>query len=469
MNLSSSPDQIDSHAWLALSLTTLVSFLVVLDVSAVNVAFPSIGADLDASETALSWVISGYNIAIAAFLLIAGRLADRVGRKRVFLPGLAIFMLGSLLSGLAPTVGLLVAARVLQAVGGAVLLPASIAIVLPEFPFAKRSMAIGIWGATGALGAAFGPVVGSLLIEAGSWRYVFLINVPICLFVLAAAPRILRESKDPNATGQMDLIGVPAGTLAVAMIMVAIVQGGSWGWTDARTVGCIVVGLALLPVVIIRSERHPEPLLDLDLFRRYRSFASANLAIAFYAMGFTGGFLLSSLMLQTLWGLSVIETGLALTPSPILSAITSVLTGRVADRYGHRWPLTIGCVIMGASYLGYWFVIGTDPAVLTRFIPLSLVLGVGIGLTIATWFSAAISEVDQARFGIANATLRTVQQVSYAVGISVVIALLAATRATDVLAGFERSWLWVTAMFWIAAVLTALTFPSGSSTDRQAS
>lgn len=435
--------------------------------SIVNVAFPSIEASLDASESALSWMISGYNITVAAFLLIAGRLADSLGRRKVFVPGVAIFATGSLLSGLAPTAALLVAARVVQAIGGAVLLPSSLAVVLPEFPFAKRSTAIGIWGATGSLGAAFGPSIGSLLIELGNWRLIFLVNVPICTLVLFLAPRLLRESRDPDAGGRPDLIGVPVGVLAVALLMLAIVQSESWGFLDPRTITAVVLGLALLPVLIWRSAHHPEPLLDLTLYR-HRSFRSVNIAVAFYSLGFTAGFLMSSLMLQTWWDLSIIETGLALTPGPLVATVISPFVGRYADDLGHRWFLAGGSALCAVGYVMYIFLIGPEPDVLTDFIPANLLIGVGVGMSIASWFSAAVSDLPPGKFGIANATLRTVQQVFYAMGISVVIALLAATRDTDPLAGFQWAWTWVACAFAVAAAVIASTFPRGSSSDRLA-
>jgi len=461
------PQEIDRHAWVALAITTLVAFLVVVDVSVVNVAFPSIRADLGASDTALAWIISGYNISVATFLLISGRLADSLGRKRVFLPGVVVFMIGSLASGLAPNVELLIAARVLQAVGGAILMPASLAVVLPEFPFSRRSMAIGVWGAMGSLGAAFGPALGSLLINIGGWRYIFLINVPICVIVFVTGRRSLRESSDPAATGRMDLIGVPVGTVSVALLMLAIIQGESWGLTDGRTIGLVIAGLALLPILIWRSARHPEPLLQLDLFRS-RTFSATSIGVSLYSMAFTAGFLLNSLLLQDLWDLSVVQTGLALSPAPILASIVSVPAGRWADRFGHRWLLGLGSSMCGASFLWYRLVLGAEPAVWTWFLVGSLALGLGVGLSIASWFSAAVSDVNPARFGVANATLRTIQQVFYAVGISVVIALLASTVDTDQLLGFQRGWTWAFVMYFASAAVIMTRFPSGSSTQRSA-
>jgi MFS family permease len=263
-------------AWLAVGVTTLVFFLVVIDVSAVNVVFPSMSDDFEVSEATLGWVISGYNITVAALLMVAGRYADSIGRKKLFLPGVGIFMLGSLLSGLAPNATLLIAARVVQGIGGAIISPTAIAVVLPAFPAHKRSSVIGITGATGALGAVAGPAIGAFVTEAWSWRGVFLINVPLCLLVLALSPKLLTESKNPNATGRVDLLGVPIGTAGVALVMFAIVRSESNGLGDPLIAVLFVTGIALIAALVRRSRRHPEPLIETDLFR-HRSFTSTNL------------------------------------------------------------------------------------------------------------------------------------------------------------------------------------------------
>lgn len=455
-------DVVPRQAWLALGVATLVSFLVVVDVSVVNVAFPTIRDDLGASETALSWIVSGYNIGVAAFLLLGGRLADSIGRKKVFLPGVALFMVGSLLCGVAPNAGFLIAARVVQAVGGAVLMPASLALVLPEFPLSKRSMAVGFWGATGSLGAAFGPSLGSVLIQLGSWRYVFLINVPICLLVLLLASKVFRESRNPDASGRIDLLGVPIGTAGVALVMLAIVESETWGLASPRVIAAALAGLALLALLLVRSKRHPEPLIDLTLYR-HRSFASSNLAVAFYSMGFTSGFLLNSLLLQNLWNQPILATGAALTPSPLLATVTSLLAGRWADRYGHRWLIGLGSLLLGLTPILYLLLLDDTPQVWTRFVPISLLAGLGTGLSISSWFSAAVSDVGPARFGVANATLRTIMQVFYGAGISVAVTLLA---SADGIAGYRHGWIWVAATMLISAVVVIATFPAGSSTGR---
>ena len=458
-------EPVERRSWLALGAATAAAFMVVVDVSIVNVAFPSIQKSLDASNAALSWIVSGYSITVGSFLLLSGRLADRQGRRRVFNLGLAIFAVGSLFSGVAPAVEVLITARVVQAIGGSLIMPSSLAMVLPEFPVSRRSAAIGMWGAMGALGAAFGPSIGALLINGLGWRWIFYVNLPIAALVFLASLRLVRESRDETTEGRLDVVGVPLGTLALALVMVAIVQGEGWGYGDYRIIVFAVVGVVLLPFVVRRSRSHPNPLLDLTLFS-YRSFSSATASFGLYALGFVPGFLMSSLLLQDLWGFSVLEAGLGLTPGPIMASALSIPVGRMADRWGHRWLLTSGVVLCALSYLWLLLLAGESSAYFVVFLPANVALGIGVGLSIATFVSAAMSDIPPSRFAIANATTRTVQQVCFALGIAVVIALFSSAPSSDLLSGFQRAWVWVIATFAGSAALIMVAFPSGAATRR---
>jgi EmrB/QacA subfamily drug resistance transporter len=458
-------DTIPGRAWWALSVSTLVVFLVVIDISAVNVAFPSIREDFDVSDSQLSWIIGAYNIVVGSLLMLSGRLADSMGRRKVYLPGVAVFGLGSLLCGLAPAAGWLIAARIVQAVGGSIVFAAGFAVMLPEFPATKRGTAIGVAGATGALGAVVGPVLGSILIDLFSWRSIFFMNVPMCVLVLIVGPRLLSESRDPDASGRIDRLGVAVGTAAVAFAMFGIVRSETWGVADLRVVALFVAGVALVPVLIHRSRVHPEPLIDLRLFR-YRSFSSTNLGVSFYGLAFTSGFLANSLMLQDVWDLPIREVGLALAPAPVLAAVVSPLTGRWADRIGHRWLLGGGCLALAASYLAYVVLIDEQATVWTRFVPISLLGGLGVGLTVATWSSAGISDVPAAKFGVAGATYNTIRQAAYGLGVAVVITLIASGGDTTTIEGVHRAYLWAFAAYLAAGIAVMATFPAGSARDR---
>ena len=452
-------------AWLAVMVTTLVFFLTVIDVTAVNVAFPSIRDDLDVSSSTLSWMISAYNITVGALMLVAGRYADSWGRKRLFIPGVGVFLFGSMLSGIAVNVELLIASRVVQGIGGAIVSATALAVVLPDFPPNKRSTVIGLTGATAALGAVVGPGLGAFLTEVFSWRAIFWINVPASLLVLFLAPRLLHESKNPAATGKVDLAGIPIGAVGISLVMFAIVNTEKWGAADPRVFTPILVGLGFVWWLVARSRHHAEPLIELDLFH-LRSFASTSVGVSLYAVAFTSGFLANSLLLQELWGQSLETTGAALMISPIIATIVSPVAGRWADRIGHRWILAIGSAICGVGYLLFLPLLDTTPTVWTRFVPTSMMIGFGVGATIATWASAGLADVPEARFGTANATIRTIQQVSYALGISVVVVILADVAITPRLGGFRWAWTFVGLAYLAAALVVAATFPAGSSTER---
>ena len=288
-----------SRAYQVLSITAIATFLVSLDTSIVVVARRAIEDDLG-HPTLLTWVFSGYNIAYAAGLLTAGRFADVNGRKRSFLRGLALFSIGSILCGFAPTSLLLVLARLVQAVGGAMLTPASLALVLPEFPVEKRTVAIGIWGAVGGLAAALGPCIGGVLVDWLDWRSLFFINVPFCAVTLYLGNKILHESKDPSATKHVDLIGTALGLPGVALVTLAVVQSGDWGYIDQRTIAAMAVGCILLGFFVKRCSTVDDPLLDLSLFKM-PFVVAANLSGFFFSIGFLGMWMLQIQWLQVVW------------------------------------------------------------------------------------------------------------------------------------------------------------------------
>ena len=342
---------------------------------------------------------------------------------------------------------------------------AGFAVMLPEFPPTRRSTPIGISGAAGALGAVVGPVVGSLLIDAFSWRGIFWINVPLCVLALVLGPRFLSESRDPQATGKIDWVGVVFGTLTVGGAMFAITQSDAWGVFDGRIIGLITVALVLAVLLVKRSRNHPEPLIDLDLFS-FRSFTSANIGSTFYGLAFVGGALASSLMLQDVWDLPVREVGFVFAPSPVLAAIVSSFAGRWADRIGHRWILTAGCLLSAMTYVLYLLVLDETAAPWRQYVPLSLLLGVGVGLTVSTWSSAGVADVPPARFGVAGATINTLRQAATGLGVALAVSFVESAGDVTTMLGIQRAYAFVVVGYVLAALSVAVTFPSGSARDR---
>ena len=403
-----------SRAYKVLSLTAIATFLVSLDTSIVVVAKNTIQADLG-HPNLLTWVFSGYSIAYAAGLLTAGRFADVNGRKRSFLRGLAIFSLGSVLCGLAPNAGLLIAARIVQAMGGAQLTPASLALVLPEFPVEKRTVAIGIWGAVGGLAAAAGPSAGGLLVDALNWRWMFFINVPFCIFTLVVGSRILHESKDPNATKNVDLVGTALGFPGVALVTLAIVQSGDWGWLDTRTMGALLGGLILLAGFVKRCASVADPLLDLSLFK-LPFVVAANISGLFFSIGFLGMWLLNTQWLQAIWHYSPAKSGLAIAPGPITAALAAAPMGRVAVKWGHAKILLVGACLLSFGTVMYSITIQPTPNYLTGLFPWMILTGFGVGCSMSTLSSAASAFLPPARFAMGSALNTTMRQVGSALG-----------------------------------------------------
>ncbi|MEY4068875.1 MAG: hypothetical protein RLZZ332_1211 [Actinomycetota bacterium] len=323
-----------------LALTSVAVFLVSLDLSIVVVAKRTIDEELGGGSL-LTWVFSAYAIAYAAALLTAGRFADVFGRKRSFLRGVLWFSFGSLLCGFAPTTWFLVLARIVQAFGGAQLSPASLALVLPEFPVEKRTQAIAIWGATGGLAAALGPSIGGILVDTLGWRSLFFLNIPFTLVTVIIGQRLLKESRDPNAQRKVDYTSAALGFSGVALVVLGISQSEVWGWRDSGTLGAIALGLVLCTAFILRCRSAANPILDLSLFRM-RFVVAANVAGVLFSMGFIGMWLLNTFWLQAVWGYSVALSGLATMPGPTSAACVAPFAGKYADRFGHSRVLFVG-------------------------------------------------------------------------------------------------------------------------------
>ncbi|MBK5219016.1 MAG: MFS transporter [Thermoleophilia bacterium] len=318
--------------WKVLLITSVGLFMASLDLFIVNIAFPDLAADFDgASISNLSWVLNAYAIVFAALLVPAGRIADRVGRKRVFIAGLLLFSLASALCAVSPSIPFLVAARVLQAAGGAMMLPTTLGLILPAFPAQQRALAIGIWSAVGGVAAALGPPLGGLLVQV-SWHWIFLVNVPIGIVTAIVALRALDEVREPE-DGRPDLLGAAALALGIGLLTLGIVKGPDWGWTDPRALASFAGAAALIVAFVYRSAHHHAPVIELPLLR-VRSFALGNLAAAVFFAGFAAMLLSGVLLLTEVWGYSALRAGIALSPGPLMAALFSIPSGRLGGRIG---------------------------------------------------------------------------------------------------------------------------------------
>jgi EmrB/QacA subfamily drug resistance transporter len=441
-----------SRRWLVLLVTSLAVYMVFLDGTIANIAFPAIRRSFPgASLATLSWVLNAYTIVFASLLLSSGRVADLVGRRRVFFVGLLVFCAGSAVCGAAPTEGVLIAARAAQAIGASLMLPASLALVLAEFPPTMRATAVGVWGAVGAVAAASGPSLGGLIVDRVDWRWVFYVNLPIGVVAWLAGRRLLREARDDSATRWPDAVGVVLVTLAVAALSLAIVEGTDWGWTDPRIVGAFVVVAIAVPVVVLRSARHPAPVLDLALFR-VRSFAVANVATVLFATAFSAMLLSGVLFLTGVWHYSILEAGLAVSPGPLFAAAFAPPAGRLADRFGHRAVLVPGALVFALGIALYLTRVTVSPDYVGTWLAAACVTGTGVGLTLPTLGSSAAASLPTARFAAGSAVSNTSRQVGTVLGVSLLVVVLGSITPATALAAFQRGWTMMLAL----ATATAL-------------
>jgi len=395
--------------------TVLASGMAFLDATVVNVALPTIGAELDASVAGLQWILSGYTLTLASLILIGGALGDRFGRRRVFLVGTVWFAAASLLCGLAPTLSMLVAARALQGVGGAFLTPGSLAIIQASFASRDRARAVGAWSGLAGVAAAIGPFIGGWLIGAGSWRLIFLINLPLAA-VVAMASRHVPETRNPSSVGGIDVAGAGLISAGLAGVTWALIEGGERGASGAAlAVGA--AGLAALAGFVAVERRASHPMLPLDIFRS-RQFTAANLVtFAVYAgMGMT--FFLLVVNFQQLLGYSPMQAGVATLPITALMLALSARAGMLADRIGPRLPMTIGSAVMAAG-LVLLSRVQAGTTYLGTVLPALVVFGLGLTLTVApltaTVLAAAATRFAGVASGVNNAVSRGAGLIAIAV------------------------------------------------------
>lgn len=444
-----------------LGVSAAAVYVVFLDATIVNIAFPAISADFSSvSRSGLSWVLNAYAVVFGALLVTAGRLADERGRKRVFLSGLVVFAVASGLCGVAPSVPLLVAARALQAVGGALLVPASLALLLPEFPLHKRATAVGLWGAVGAVAAATGPSLGALLVEGPGWRWVFYVNLPFCAGALVAGRRVLRESTGTPSGTRPDLLGVVLVTAVFGLLSLGIVQGEPWGWTSPRTLAAFGGAAVLAPVLVVLAGRHPDPALPVALFR-VRTFSVAVTGTLLFGTAFFGQILCNVLFLNGVWHYSILRTAVAILPSPLLAAAVAPVAGRLADRYGYRAVIVPGAVSFALGATTYALATTATPHYLTRFLPGSVLAGIAIGAAFSTLGAASSHALPPAQFGVGSAVSTTARQLGAVLGVALLVAVLGTPSPDRALAAFHHAWALTAA---VAAACAVVSLGLGSRT-----
>ncbi len=436
-------------------------FMAFLDDTVVGIAFPNMLRSFPQATVAeLSWVFNGYNVAFAALLVPAGRLADLLGRRRVFGLGVVLFTVASGLCALAPSVGALIGARVLQGAGAAIVVPASLALVIEAYPARERARAVGQWAATAALAAGVGPTIGGVLVDAYNWRLVFLINLPIGVLARYLAGRQLVESRAPGRRELPDLTGALVLAASVCALALAIAQGPVWGWTSpgvlAAAIAAVIGGL----VFARRCLTHPAPVLDLELVRA-RGFAVTSTLTLVGSAGFLTLGLANVLYLMQVWHYSPLTAGLALTPAPLVAVPTAVLAGQVAAKRDSRMLVVLGAVILTAGAVLLDRRMGASPNYLGAYLPGAVLIAIGIGLAFPLVSDAAVADAPRNRFAGAIALNTAIRLIGAALGVAILAALVGDAAQLGLPSPFHRAWVFAAACFAALAVV-ALGLPRTS-------
>ena len=444
----------DTRKWFTLAAVSFGLFMIMLDNTVVNVALPAIQQDLGADLSELQWVVTGYALTFAALMLIGGKLADAYGRRLLFVIGIVVFTAASLWCGLADTSNELIAARVLQGAGAALMNPATLSIIAATFPARQRGTAIGIWAGVSALALAIGPLVGGLITEHVNWNWIFFINIPVGLVAIAASFLFIDESRDETHT-RLDLPGLATSAIGLFALTYALIEANTYGWTSARIL-CSFALAALALVSFVLLERHQRnPMLPLELFRS-GTYTGANVVVLLVALAMFGIFFFMSLYMQNILGYSAVQTGAAFLPLTVLIILVAPIAGKTSDRIGSRGLMTAGMILI-ALQLAYFSQLGLD-ATFWTILPAFLVGGVGMALTMTPSAAAATRSIPVDKAGVGSAVLNASRQVGGSVGIAIMGAIVAAEvggqRTPEAfVAGFEKALLVAAAIAALGAVV----------------
>lgn len=446
-----------------LAATSLTNFVVGLDLSITNVAIPDMQDDFSNASTAdLSWVLTFYMVTFAGMLIVAGRWADRFGRLRMLNLGIGLLAIGATLAAIAPSLPVLVAMRGLQGLGAAMMTPASVGLAIAAFPLERRGTAVAVWSSTLALSSVVGPIVGGLLIEAGSWRWAYGLVPPMAAIALIWGMRVLTETtRDLNARPP-DIVGSFLVGIGAAGVALAIVQGGDWGWTSPPVVGLFAVAALSIAAVAQRIAAHPDPIVPRAVLR-VSSFRVATTSLFFFGLGFFPVILAMVLYLTEIAEYSTARAGFAISVLPIAATISANLAGVFADRYGFRTIAVPGMLLFSSGALWLFTQASAAPNYLTDVFPGLVLLGCGIGSGPTLLAGAAVSRIDAENFSVAGAVNQTARQLAGAIGLAVLVAILGSTDNADLdLSGFRRAFLYLSAVA-ATASLVATRLPSRAS------
>jgi EmrB/QacA subfamily drug resistance transporter len=434
--------------WVILAVLCLGLFMILLDGTIVNIAIPHIQTAFDTSFSNIEWVMNAYILAFAVLLVTMGRFGDLWGRRKLFVGGMVLFTLGSLACGLAPSIYLLIAFRVVQGIGGAAMMPSTLSIIASVFPADKRGAAMGVWGGVSGLASGLGPVLGGIIIQyvtwpsaAGSWRWIFLVNIPVGIVGVVLALRLVPESKNPTAVQTLDLPGVGLISTALFCLTFALIEGQTYGWTSATILGLFAGAIVAFAVFYWREHRVSQPLIDFSLFRSL-NFAAGNATGLLLSAAMMGAFFTIPIFLQSVLGFSAIKAGLVMAPMSVVILFAAPVAGILSDRVGSKWIVAAGMFILA---FGLGWMAGLVPGVdkispsttsLSLLVPF-LLSGIGIGLAVAPVTSAVMATAPKDRVGNASGVLSTMRQVGSLMGIAILGAVLQNQVTANITTGVE--------------------------------
>jgi len=426
---------LDSRRWWALAAVSLAAFMTYLDNNIVNVAIPTIQRSLHLSVSGLEWVVSSYLLTVAGLLLVGGRLADVFGRRRLFLVGMAVFTLSSLAAGLAGSGGMLIGSRAIQGIGAALLMPATLAIIMAAFTNVReRSMAIGIWAAVGALALATGPALGGLISQHLHWGWIFLINVPIGLITFAIAIFYVTESRAESAARQLDLPGLTASALSLFALTYALIEGNVSGWTAPRILGAFALAAAAAGIFLAIEARSAHPMVDLKMFRS-REFSGGTGTMMIWAFGILGIYFFTSLYLQQTLGFSPVEAGLAFVPMALCVAVFAGIAPRIEARAGAHRTVAAGMLLMVIG-LVLFARLGLHVSY-ASLLPGFMLFGAGAGLMNVPLTNATMAATPTSVAGVASALLNASREVAGLLGITIIGAVLRTAQGASARGGAD--------------------------------
>ena len=425
----------ENRKWWTLGAVAFALFMIMLDNTVANVALPSIQRELGIGISELEWTVNAYALTFAVLMLTGGKLADLLGRRKVFLAGLAVFTLSSLVCGLATSGGMLIAARTVQGAGAALMLPATLSIISATFHARERGLAIGIWAGVSAMALAIGPLVGGLLTEHINWSWIFFVNVPVGALGAVVGRLVIRESRDTSANQRLDLPGLVTSAGALFALTFALIEASRYGWTSPTILGLFAVAAVGLVAFVLLELHQRAPMLDLSLFKS-GTFAGANVTALLVTLAMFGVFFFMSLYVQQILGYSPVKAGAIFLPMTVLIILVAPPAGKLSDRVGSRWPMATGMSLLGVSLLIFSRLgLHSD---FTNLLPGLVIGGFGMAITMTPMTAAAIGSVPVAKSGVGSGVLNTFRQVGGALGIAVMGAIMTSHQSNALAGGATR-------------------------------